>query len=131
MLKKTITYTDFNGIERTEDFYFNLTKAEIAEMELEVPGGMTTMIERITKTQDTPSLIKVFKELILRSYGKKSDDGRRFIKNKELVEEFKDSEAYSELFMELATNAEAASAFVNGITPKIPEVAKKIPDKAN
>ena len=131
MLKKTITYTDFNGVERTEDFYFNLTKAEIAEMELEVPGGMTTMIERITKTQDTPSLIKVFKELILRSYGKKSDDGRRFIKNKELVEEFKDSEAYSELFMELATNAEAASAFVNGITTKIPEAAKKIPAKAN
>lgn len=131
MLKKTITYTDFNGVERTEDFYFNLTKAEIAEMELEVPGGMTTMIERITKTQDTPSLIKVFKELILRSYGKKSDDGRRFIKNKELVEEFKDSEAYSELFMELATNAEAASAFVNGITPKISEAAKKIPAKAN
>ena len=131
MLKKTITYTDFNGVERTEDFYFNLTKAEIAEMELEVPGGMTTMIERITKTQDTPSLIKVFKELILRSYGKKSDDGRRFIKNKELVEEFKDSEAYSELFMELATNAEAASAFVNGITPKIPEAAKKIPSKEN
>lgn len=131
MLKKTITYTDFNGVERTEDFYFNLTKAEIAEMELEVPGGMTTMIERITKTQDTPSLIKVFKELILRSYGKKSDDGRRFIKNKELVEEFKDSEAYSELFMELATNAEAASAFVNGITPKIPEAVKKIPAKAN
>ena len=131
MLKKTITYTDFNGVERTEDFYFNLTKAEIAEMELEVPGGMTTMIERITKTQDTPSLIKVFKELILRSYGKKSDDGRRFIKNKELVEEFKDSEAYSELFMELATNAEAASAFVNGITPKIPEAAKKIPAKTN
>ena len=131
MLKKTITYTDFNGVERTEDFYFNLTKAEIAEMELEVPGGMTTMIERITKTQDTPSLIKVFKELILRSYGKKSDDGRRFIKNKELVEEFKDSEAYSELFMELATNAEAASAFVNGITPEITEAAKKIPAKAN
>ena len=131
MLKKTITYTDFNGVERTEDFYFNLTKAEIAEMELEVPGGMTTIIERITKTQDTPSLIKVFKELILRSYGKKSDDGRRFIKNKELVEEFKDSEAYSELFMELATNAEAASAFVNGITPKIPEAAKKIPAKVN
>lgn len=131
MLKKTITYTDFNGVERTEDFYFNLTKAEIAEMELEVPGGMTTMIERITKTQDTPSLIKVFKDLILRSYGKKSDDGRRFIKNKELVDEFKDSEAYSELFMELATNADAASAFVNGITPKIPEAIKKIPAKAN
>ncbi len=126
MLKKTITYTDFNGIERTEDFYFNLTKAEIAEMELEIPGGMTAMIERITKSQDTPSLIKLFKELILRSYGKKSDDGRRFIKNKDIVDDFKDSVAYSELFMELATNADAASAFVNGIVPKIPEAAKKV-----
>lgn len=129
MLKKTITYTDFNGVERTEDFYFNLTKAEIAEMELEIPGGMTTMIDRITKTQDTPSLVKLFKDLILRSYGKKSDDGRRFIKNADVVDEFKDSEAYSELFMELATNADAASAFVNGIVPKIPEAAKKIPAK--
>lgn len=129
MLKKTITYTDFNGVERTEDFYFNLTKAEIAEMELEIPGGMTTMIDRITKTQDTPSLVKLFKDLILRSYGKKSDDGRRFIKNPDVVDEFKDSEAYSELFMELATNADAASAFVNGIVPKIPEAAKKIPAK--
>lgn len=129
MLKKTIKYTDYNGVERTEDFYFNLTKAEIAEMELEVPGGMTAMIDRITKTQDTPSLIKMFKDLILRSYGRKSDDGRRFIKNPELVEEFKDSEAYSELFMELATNADAASAFVNGIVPKAPESAKKIPNK--
>ncbi len=129
MLKKTINYTDYNGVERTEDFYFNLTKAEIAEMELEIPGGMTAMIDRITKTQDTPSLIKMFKDLILRSYGKKSDDGRRFIKNPEVVEEFKDSEAYSELFMELATNADAASAFVNGIVPKIPEAAKKIPSK--
>jgi hypothetical protein len=129
MLKKTITYTDFNGVERTEDFYFNLTKAEIAEMELEIPGGMTAMIDRITKSQDTPSLIKLFKDLILRSYGKKSDDGRRFIKNQDVVDEFKDSEAYSELFMELATNADAASAFVNGIVPKVPEAAKKIPAK--
>lgn len=129
MLKKTITYTDFNGVERTEDFYFNLTKAEIAEMELEIPGGMTAMINRITQSQDTPSLIKLFKDLILRSYGKKSDDGRRFIKNQDVVDEFKDSEAYSELFMELATNADAASAFVNGIVPKVPEAAKKIPAK--
>lgn len=129
MLKKTIAYTDFNGVERTEDFYFNLTKAEIAEMELEIPGGMTAMIDRITKSQDTPSLIKLFKDLILRSYGKKSDDGRRFIKNQDVVDEFKDSEAYSELFMELATNADAASAFVNGIVPKVPEAAKKIPAK--
>lgn len=125
MLKKTITYTDYNDVERTEDFYFNLSKAEIAEMELEVPGGMTAMIERITKTKDAPSLVKIFKELILRSYGEKSDDGRRFVKSKELSEKFEQTEAYSELFMELATNADSASEFIKGITPKIPEGAPK------
>ena len=92
MLKKTITYTDYNGVERTEDFYFNLSKAEIAEMELEIPGGMTALIERITKTKDTPSLVKMFKDLILRAYGEKSDDGRRFIKSKELKESFEQTE---------------------------------------
>lgn len=125
MLKKTITYTDYNDVERTEDFYFNLSKAEIAEMELEVPGGMTAMIERITKTKDAPSLVKIFKELILRSYGEKSDDGRRFIKSEELSKKFEQTEAYSELFMELATNADSASEFIKGITPKIPEGAPK------
>lgn len=125
MLKKTITYTDYNDVERTEDFYFNLSKAEIAEMELEVPGGMTAMIERITKTKDAPSLVKIFKELILRSYGEKSDDGRRFIKSEELSKKFEQTEAYSELFMELATNADSASEFIKGITPKIPEGAQK------
>lgn len=129
MLKKTITYTDYNGIERTEDFYFNLSKAEIAEMELEVPGGMTAMIDRITKTKDAPSLIKIFKELILRSYGEKSDDGRRFVKSKELSEKFEQTEAYSELFMELATNADSASEFIKGITPKIPESTPKAIEK--
>lgn len=123
MLKKTIEYTDYNGTKRTEDFYFNLSKAEIAEMELEIPGGMTTMLQRITAAQDTPSLIKIFKDLILRSYGVKSDDGKRFIKSQQLKDEFSQTEAYSELFMELATNAEAASAFVNGILPS--DVAKE------
>lgn len=123
MLKKTITYTDYNGVERTEDFYFNLTKAEIAEMELEIPGGMTEMLKRITAAQDTPSLVKIFKDLILRSYGEKSADGKRFIKSQELKESFAQTEAYSELFMELATNAEAASAFINGIIPA--DIAKE------
>lgn len=131
MLKKTITYTDYNGTERTEDFYFNLTKAEIAEMELEIPGGMTALIDKITKTKDTPSLVKMFKDLILRAYGEKSDDGRRFIKSKELKESFEQTEAYSELFMELASNADAASEFINGITPKVPEAAKKAIEKKN
>ncbi len=123
MLKKTITYTDYNGVERTEDFYFNLTKAEIAEMELEIPGGMTEMLKRITAAQDTPSLVKIFKDLILRSYGEKSADGKRFIKSQELKESFAQTEAYSELFMELATNAESASAFINGIIPA--DIAKE------
>lgn len=129
MLKKTIKYTDYNGVERTEDFYFNLSKAELTEMELEVPGGFSAMIQKISKTQDTPSLIKIFKDLILRSYGVKSDDGKRFIKSKELSEEFSQTEAYSELFMELSTNAEAASEFVNGIVPEViaKEAAKQAP----
>lgn len=123
MLKKTIKYVDYNGVEREEDFYFNLTKAEISEMELEIPGGMSEMLKRITKAQDTPTLVKIFKDLILRSYGEKSDDGKRFIKSTELREAFSQTEAYSELFMELATNADAASAFVNGIIPS--DIAKK------
>ena len=123
MLKKTIKYTDYNGVEREEDFYFNLSKAEIAEMELEIPGGMSEMLKRITAAQDTPTLVKIFKDLILRSYGVKSDDGRRFIKSQQLKEEFSQTEAYSELFMELATNADAASAFINGIIPA--DIAKE------
>ena len=122
MLKKTIKYTDYNGVEREEDFYFNLSKAEIAEMELEIPGGMTAMLQRITAAKDTPSLVKIFKDLILRSYGEKSADGKRFIKSAELKESFSQTEAYSELFMELATNADSASAFINGIIPA--DVAK-------
>lgn len=130
MLKKTITYEDFNGNQLTEDFYFNLTKAEIAEMELEVPGGLTATLEKITKAQDTPTLIKIFKDLILRSYGVKSDDGKRFIKGHKMREEFEQHAAYSVLFMELATNAEAASEFVNGIVPAdIAGKMKELEDK--
>lgn len=117
MLKKTITYTDYNNETRTEDFFFNLSKAEIMEMELSIEGGLSETINRIINTKDIPSLIKIFKDLLLRSYGMKSPDGKRFIKNKELTEEFSQTEAYSQLFMELATNADAAAAFVNGIVP--------------
>ena len=117
MLKKTITYTDYNGSERTEDFYFNLTKAEVMEMELSVNGGLAEMIRKIIASQDTPSLVKIFKDLVLRAYGEKSADGKRFIKNEELKNEFVQTEAYSQLFMELATDADAASNFVNGIVP--------------
>lgn len=119
MLKKTITYTDYNGNERTEDFYFNLTKAEIMEMEMSTTGGLAEMIKRIVAAQDAPAIIKVFKELILKAYGEKSPDGKKFIKSEELSNSFAQTEAYSQLFMELATNADAAADFVNGITPKI------------
>ena len=119
MLKKTITYTDYNGVERKEDFYFNLTKAEIMEMEMSISGGLTEMINRSVAAQDAPAIVKIFKELVLKAYGVKSPDGKRFIKSDELATEFAQTEAYSQLFMELATDADAASAFVNGIVPNV------------
>ena len=119
MLKKTITYTDYNCVERKEDFYFNLTKAEIMEMEMSISGGLTEMINRIVAAQDAPAIVKIFKELVLKAYGVKSPDGKRFIKSDELATEFAQTEAYSQLFMELATDADAASAFVNGIVPNV------------
>lgn len=125
MIKKTITYTDYDGVERTEDFYFNLSKAEIAEMELSTAGGLDKTINRIIAEQDGARIIALFKDLVLRSYGKKSDDGRRFIKNQELRDDFSQTEAYSELFMELATDSEAAAAFVNGIVPDMSKEAEK------
>ena len=115
MLKKTINYTDYNGMERKEDFYFNLNKAEVAEMELSTEGGLAEMIQKIVSSKDTPSIVKIFKDLILKAYGEKTPDGKRFVKSKELSDAFAQTEAYSELFMELATDAETASAFVNGI----------------
>lgn len=117
MISEKITYTDYNGNERTETFNFNLTKAELTEMELSVEGGLTTMMQRIIDAQDTPALIKIFKKLVLKSYGVKSDDGRRFIKSETLSEEFSQTEAYSQFFMKLATDADAATKFVNGIVP--------------
>ena len=117
MIKKTITYMDYNQVERTEDFYFNLSKAEVMEMEMSTSGGLAEMITRIVAAQDQPAIIKIFKDLILKAYGEKSPDGKRFIKSDELSIAFSQTEAYSQLFMELATDAEAASAFVNGIVP--------------
>ena len=120
MLKKTITYTDYNGVERTEDFYFNLTEAELMEMEIGTTGGMADMIKRIIDAKDAPAIIKIFKELVLKAYGEKSADGKRFVKSEEISNGFAQTEAYSQLFMELATDADAAAAFVNGIIPNIP-----------
>lgn len=124
MLKKTITYVDYNGNERTEDFYFNLTKAEIMQMQMSTNGGMDELIQRVVATQDAPELVRIFKDLINKSYGVKSLDGKRFIKTDENTGEFTQTEAYSQLFMELATNAESAAEFVNGIIPSNTAVKK-------
>lgn len=117
MLKKTITYVDYNGNERVEDFYFNLTKAEATEMELSVEGGLTKKLEDIVNSQNNKEIITLFKEIILKAYGEKSQDGKRFIKSEELSEAFSQTEAFSELFMELALDEKAAADFVNGILP--------------
>ncbi len=124
MLKKTITYVDYEENERTEDFYFNFTKAELAEMELSIDGGLKKMLEKIIATQDKRKIVEIFKDLVLKAYGEKSADGRRFIKSQELRDSFAQTEAYSDLFMELASDETAASAFVNGIIPKSLDVPK-------
>lgn len=113
-----MTYTDYDGNERTEDFYFNLSKAEVAEMELSQTGGLVKLLEKMIAEQDSKRIVEMFKDLILRAYGEKSPDGKRFIKSQELREAFSQTEAYSDLFIELASNAEAASAFVNAIIPQ-------------
>lgn len=129
MLKKTITYVDFNGEEHTEDFYFNLTKAEILEMNFSTYGGLDKMIEKIIATNDTPKITAMFKDLVLSSYGEKSDDGKRFIKNDDVRAAFSQTQAYSDIFMELATDEKAAADFVNGIVPK--DISEKLDKAAN
>ena len=117
MLKKTVSYVDYNGVERTEDFYFNLSKAEVAEMELSVEGGFSKMLEDVIKSKDNVKIVNIFKQMVLKAYGEKSADGRRFVKSEEIAQAFAQTEAYSEIFMELALNSDAAAAFVNGIMP--------------
>lgn len=121
MLKKTVTYTDYNGVERTEDFYFNFTEAELTEMQYGVEGGLEVQLKRIIETKDQPAIVREFKNLVLKAYGEKSDDGRRFMKSPEIAHAFECSEAYSIIFMELARDAEKAAEFVKGILPKTEE----------
>lgn len=118
MLKKTIKYVDCNEVEREEDFYFNLTEAELMEMEYGTTGGFSEMIKKIIAAQDTPTIMKIFKELLLKAYGEKSADGKRFVKSEEISTAFSQTEAYSKLFMELATDDVKAAEFVNGVIPK-------------
>lgn len=134
MLKKTITYTDYDGNSRTEDHYFNLSKSEILEMEFEADGGLEALVNRMVQEQDRAKLIKMFKQLILKSYGIKDLDGRRFVKSPEISESFSQTGAYEELFMELTLDEVKASEFVNGIIPAdmqeaASKIDKQLPDK--
>ena len=130
MLKKTITYTDYNGEERKEDFYFNLNKAEIIEMEIGEAGGYGEMLKRIVDSKDGAQIMKVFKALILKAYGVKTPDGKRFVKSEEISKEFEQTEAYSNLFVELCTDANAATTFINGLLPMSEEDRKRAAVKA-
>lgn len=118
MLKKTIKYTDYNDVEREEDFYFHLSKAELIEMEYSEHGSFVDYIDKITKEQDNHKLVQLWKKIVLDAYGIKSEDGKRFIKNQEVRDSFAQTEAYTELFMELAGDAKKAADFINGILPK-------------
>lgn len=118
MLKKTVSYTNFNDEEVTETHYFHLTQAELVEMELSMDGGLSKHLQRVVDSEDGGEIMRTFKTLLLDSYGKKSDDGRNFVKTQAIKDEFASSQAYSQIFMELATNADAAAEFINGIVPK-------------
>ena len=126
MLKKTITYSGFDGTQYTEDFWFGLTKSDLIEMEASTPGGMQAYVTRISQTQDVKAVLEMVKSLIVKSYGKKSPDGTRFIRSKELSEEFAQTDAYDVLLMEIFSDEKAASAFVNGILPQ--DVAAQVAD---
>lgn len=129
MIKKTVTYKDFNGNDRTESFYFHYYESEILEMELSVDGGFAERIQRIIDAKDQPSLIRVIKKFVLDSYGVKSDDGKRFIKNDEVRTAFEQCPAYSQIFMELVLDDKKAADFVKGVTP--PEMAERVAANAN
>jgi hypothetical protein len=117
VLKKTITYKDFNGEKVSEDFFFHLSKAELVELELSHQGGLSASLQRIVEAEDGKGIVAEFKNIILSAYGQRSEDGKRFIKNQQLREEFESTEAYSALFMELVTDTDAAVEFINGVIP--------------
>lgn len=117
MLKKTITFYDLDGNPVTEDFYFNLSKAEIAELELSHEGGFVAHLHRIIGAQDGAQIVSTFKSIIAMAVGRRSEDGRRFVKSQEITDDFLQTEAYSQLFMELVTDATAAAQFIKGIVP--------------
>ena len=118
MYKITETYIDYDDNQRTEDFYFNYSEAELTDLQFSVSGGLAGMIDKIIKTNDMPKLVELFRELIQKAYGEKSNDGRRFIKSPELTKEFTETVAYSQIYMRLATDSKAAQEFINKVVPK-------------
>ena len=118
MIKWPITFTTYDDEVITEDFYFHLNKAELAQMQFKANGSYSKFIERITNERDLEKLSEEFRNIILNSYGKKSDDGRIFHKSQQDRDDFEHSEAYSTLYMELITDADKASKFIQGILPK-------------
>lgn len=127
MLKKTIPYIDFDGNKRIEDYYFNLTESELIDWQNTTEGGMLAMLDRIVKANDKHVIMKTFKDIILKSYGIKSDDGRRFMKSQEIAEAFSQSAAFNVLYQELLSDSKVAAEFVNAILP--PDLAKKLADQ--
>ena len=125
MFKKTITYTDFNDKERTEDFWFHLTEAEVIEwLTTNTDATLDEVLDHMRRKSDVAGLLNSTKDLIYRAYGEKSVDGRRFIKTPEVKAAFMETNAYSKLFMELCTDADAAANFLNAIFPK--ELAARV-----
>lgn len=121
MLKKTVTYEDYNGNTRTEDLYFFLSKSELMQIELSTPGGFAKKLENIVQNHDGKEITETFREIILSAYGEKSDDGRSFVKKRngvKLSEAFEQTEAFNQLFTELLLDPNKAAAFINGIMPK-------------
>lgn len=124
MLKKTITYTDYDGMERTEDFWFNLSKTELTKLDAELPGGVLGVLRKIIDKKDRKALVDFIETLILRSYGEKTLDGKRFIKTPEMAEEFMQTPAYDELFMSILSDTDSQTSFINGVIPQ--SMAKEI-----
>lgn len=127
MVKKTITYTDYDGVERTEDFYFNLSKSELIKMEYGTEGGLTKILKKITDSKDNTEIMRYFDEILSKAYGEKSPDGKRFIKSKELYEAFAQTNAYDILFMELFSDTDKMTSFIKGIVPDIPNTQNVLP----
>lgn len=117
MFKKTMTYKDYNGEDVTRTFYFNISRAELIELEASSDGGVFTLIDQLTENRDIHRIVEIFKTLILKSIGRKSPDGERFIKSEEIAQEFSQTEAFSDLFVELASDSDFAAEFVKGILP--------------